>query len=40
MPIILGAADRIKKRGNIPHIGVHLMAASSSKYCIYAVNLS
>ena len=40
MPIISGAADRIKKRGNIPYIKVHLMAVSSSRYYIYAINLS
>ena len=40
MPVILGAADRIEKRGNIPHIEVHFMAASSSKYYIYAANPS
>ena len=37
MPAMLGAVDRIKRRGNIPYIGVHLIAASSSKYYVYAV---
>ena len=38
MPIILGAANRIKKKGNIPHIEVHLIVINSSKYYIYALN--
>jgi hypothetical protein len=40
MPAILGAVDRIGRRGNIPYIGVYLIAASSSRYYIYATNPS
>ena len=40
MPVILGAADRTEKKSNTPYIGVHFMATSSSKYYIYATNLS
>ena len=40
MPLMLGTAAKIERRSNIPYIGVHLMAASDSKYYIYTNNLS
>ena len=40
MPLILGAAAKIEGRGNIPYIGVHLIAASDNRYYIYTNNLS
>ena len=38
--IILEVTGRIKRGGNIPYIGVHLIAVSSSRYCVYTINLS
>ena len=40
MPLILGAVTRIERRSNIPYIGVYLIAASDSRYYIYADNPS
>ena len=40
MPVILGAIDRIGKKGNTPYIKVHLIAVSNSRYCIHAANPS
>ena len=40
VPIILGAIVRIGKRGYIPYVGVYLIAASNSRYYIYAAKPS
>jgi hypothetical protein len=40
MPIILGLIVRIGRGGNIPYIGVHLIATSDSRYYVYANNPS
>ena len=39
MPIILEVIGKIERRGNIPYIEVHLIAVSSNRYYIYAINL-
>ena len=40
VPIILGATVRIGRKGYIPYVGVHLIAASNSRYYIYAAKPS
>ena len=40
MPIILTATAKIKKRSNIPYMGVHLVAMSNGKYYIYTTKPS
>ena len=38
--IILEAADKMGKRGNILYMGVYFIAISSSKHYVYAINPS
>ena len=40
MLIVLTATARIGGRSDIPHIGVHLMAASGGRYYVYAAKPS
>ena len=40
VPIMLGATVRIGRRGYTPYVGVHLIAASNSRYYIYAAKPS
>jgi len=40
MPIILGVIVRTRRRSNAPYIGINLIAISSSRYHVYANNLS
>jgi len=40
MPIILGVIIRVKRRSNIPYIGVYLIAISSSGYYVYTAKPS
>ena len=40
MPLMLETVTKIERRSNIPYMGVHLIAVSSSKYYIYAINPS
>ena len=37
---ILEATDRTGRRGNAPYMGVYFIAISSSRYYVYAINLS
>ena len=40
MLVMLTATARIRRKNNIPYIGVHLVVISNSKYYIYAAKPS
>jgi hypothetical protein len=40
MPIVLIETARIRRRSNIPNIGIHLMVTSDGRYYIYAAKPS